>query len=633
MVTFLASATLPACATPPQGAGANHLPQGTPADATPPNILFIMADDLGYSDIHAMGGEIDTPNLDALVADGRILTNQHAGALSAVTRSMFISGADHHLVGEGTMDEPGDERRGLPGYEGHLNQSALSVVQLLKDAGYHTYMAGKWHLGTGLPDKGPMPDQVGFEHSFALLRGTAFNHFGHTEAGSTEYAEDGHYVQPGQPGQPGGPGGQPALFYSTDFYTQKLIDFIDANRSDGKPFFAYAAYTAPHWPLQVPEPWLSQYKGRYDQGYDVIRAARFARMQAMGIVPKGFALARTEPDLPHPLPPTPDFGQTGARYINALHGPAEGYTAAHGEKANKSWNSLSAEEKKVEARRMEIYAGMVSNLDANIGRLIQHLKAIGVYDHTFIMFESDNGPAERIPPMIKSYGDEEIAQAGLLDAMGRDDGRAVTDPFIEYGRRWAEVSATPFAQMKSFQGEGGISVPAIVHLPGQTQRLPNLTRFTHVLDVAPTLLAVAGVQPPTTPAPPRIEPVTHKDANAGKVLYHGSPRYPMTGTSLLPALAQAEPTAAIDERGIAGETDGRADGHWKARWTEPPFGPADGHWELFDIRDDRGETHDVSATHRRLVEQLVAQWKVYMQRVGGVEPLAPPYGPRQALQP
>ncbi len=245
-----------------------------------PNILFILADDLGYSDIHALGGEIDTPNLDALVANGRILTNHHVGTVSAITRSMLVSGTDHHLVGEGTMGPPADERKGLPGYEGYLNDSSLSLAELLKDAGYHTYIAGKWHLGNaivGTTAPGKTPDQWGFERSYALLGGAGSNHFFHEPAGSKNYTRDGAYVQPGQQGQPGG--------YSTELYTNQLIEFIDSNHGDGKPFFAYAAYTSPHWPLAVPEPWLSKYKGKYDQGYDAIRAARIARLQSRGLVP------------------------------------------------------------------------------------------------------------------------------------------------------------------------------------------------------------------------------------------------------------------------------------------------------------------------------------------------------------
>jgi len=280
----------------------------------PPNILFIMADDLGYSDIHAFGGEIDTPNLDALIADGRILTNHHAGTVSAITRSMLISGTDHHLVGEGTMGAPNDERKGLPGYEGYLNDSSLSLPELLKDAGYHTYIAGKWHLGSaiaGTTGAGKTPDQWGFDRSFSLLGGAASNHFTHEAAGSKNFALDGAYAQPGQPSQKSG--------YSTNLYTDTLIEFIDHDRGDGKPFFAYAAYTSPHWPLQVPEPWLSKYKGRYDQGYEPIRAARIARQGELGLVPESWTPYPGAPETLVQSPATANYGTANGKSISAVH--------------------------------------------------------------------------------------------------------------------------------------------------------------------------------------------------------------------------------------------------------------------------------------------------------------------------
>ncbi|WP_353327552.1 arylsulfatase [Chitiniphilus shinanonensis] len=614
----------------------------SPSDATPPtppptadarpNILYIMADDLGYSDIHAFGGEIDTPNLDALVADGRILTNHHTGTVSAITRAMLISGTDHHLVGEGTMGAPQDERKGLPGYEGYLNDSSLSVAQLLRDNGYHTYIAGKWHLGSSIAGDpasvGKTPDQWGFERSFALLGGAATNHFGHEAAGSKNYTEDGRYVQPGQTGQPGGVGGTPEVFYSTDFYTDKLIAYIDANRKDGKPFFAYAAYTSPHWPLQVPEPWLSQYKGRYDQGYEPIAAARYARLQALGLIPAGQAAASPSPETTTRSPATANDGKASAKYINALHPAADGYVDYGQGRVVKKWSSLTADEKKAQARYMEIYAGMVSNLDHNIGRLIQYLKDTGQYDNTFILFQSDNG-AEGWP--IDSGADPLAtdtanAQPGRYELLGTDTnfGRY---PGLSYGLRWAEVSATPFAQVKGQMGEGSISTPAIAKLPGQKKGLPPLTVFTHVTDNTATFLALAGVTPPAEAAPPLIDPKTGKDANRGKVIYNGRYVYPVTGKSLVGALQQATP-ALLRTTPFGEESYGRtaiysADGRWKARFTEPPFGPLDGHWELFDLSTDRGETNDLSAQYPQLTSVLVQQWQGYMDSVGGVNPLRP----------
>jgi arylsulfatase len=629
-----ASLLLQAGVSPAATQGGQDSARHAPAGHKHPNILYIMADDLGYSDIHAFGGEIDTPNLDQLVSNGRLLTNHHAGTVSAITRAMLISGTDHHLVGEGTMGVPNDERKGLPGYEGYLNDSSLSVAQLLKDAGYHTFIAGKWHLGSNIEGVtasiGKTPDQWGFEHSYTLLGGAATNHFAHELADSHSYTEDGAYVQPGQPGQPGGAGGTPAVFYSTDFYTQKLIQDIDAAHGDGKPFFAYAAYTSPHWPMQVPEPWLSKYKGRYDAGYDVIRAARLARMKALGILPKDFVPYPGVPETLAQSPATASYGTASARYISAVHSVADGYSDYHAGYVNKKWDSLTPAEKKAQARYMEIYAGMVSNLDHNIGLLIRHLKDIGEYDDTFIMFQSDNG-AEGWP--INGGKDQQaIDEANAADdvfaTLGTDNGQQNARN-LKVGLRWAEVSATPFAQVKGQFGEGGFIVPAIVHLPGQKGRLPNLNVFTHVTDDTATFLALGGVTPPATPAPAAIDATSGVDRNAGKVVYAGRNVYPVTGKSLLPLL-QGKTGARLHTDAFGEESYGRAaiysaDGKWKARWTEPPFGPLDGHWELFAIGEDKGEVKDVSASHPEVVSDLYRQWQSYMSRVGGVEPLRP-YG-------
>ena len=615
-----------------------------------PNLLFIMADDLGYSDIGAYGGEISTPNLDALAAGGRILTNHHTGPVCAITRAMLISGTDHHLVGEGTMGAPNDERRGLPGYEGFLNDRALSVAQLLKDAGYHTYIAGKWHLGSNLADPavplgsaGHTPDQWGFERSFALLGGAAGNHFGHERAGSRNYVEDGHYVQPGQPGQPGGPGGSPAVFYSTNFFTDRLIQYIDANRRDGRPFFAYAAYTSPHWPLQVPEPWLSQYRGQYDQGYEAVREARIARQKRLGLLPQDFTPYPGAPETLTADPATPANGTPAARYINALNGPTQGYGDHGPGVVSKRWSSLSTPERKAQARYMEIYAGMVSNLDHNIGRLVAYLKAVGEYDNTLIVFQSDNGaegwpiaPAGTDPKAV----DEANAAEPAYSALGTDNGQP-SAPRLQYGLRWAEVSAAPLRQTKGHAGEGGIGTPLIVKLPGQKQGLPPTAPFTHVTDVTATLLAAARVQPPTQAAPVAIDATTGENRNESKVVYGDRLVFPMTGVSLLDAVASRQQGDArgqgaghayghprVHTEPFGGEAYGRgwvvsADGRWKALWTEPPTGPADGHWELFDLTRDRGETLDLSASYPDVVAGLVEQWKAYLRRVGGVEPLRP----------
>lgn len=589
-----------------------------------PNILAIIADDLGFSDIGPTGSEIETPNLDALASQGRLLTNHHVGSVCAITRSMLISGTDNHLVGEGTMGAPNDERAGLPGYEGYLNDRALSVAQLLKDGGYHTYIAGKWHLGSrivgGTTGSGKTADQWGFERSYTVLGGALGNHFPHESANSTAITKDGAYIRPGQPGVPTG--------YAADLFTDHLIDFIDSNVDDGKPFFAYAAYTQPHWPLQAPQPWLDKYKGKYDNGYGPVAAARLKRLQDKGIIPTTLVPSPGFPEALTRSPGTPYNNTANAKYVSAVHSPADGYVDYGQGPVIKNWESLSPLEKKAQARYMEIYAAMVDHLDYSVGRLIQHLKDIGEYERTFIIFHSDSG-AESWPinsGADPTANDENYASDAIYPTLGTDNG-ATNARNIKYGIRWAEVSNTPLSQFKGFQGAGGLVAPAIVHLPGQTETLPPVHHFTHIIDDTATFLDLADVAPPSEPAPPNVDPNTGIDRNRGKVIYDNRYVYPLTGVSLLPTLNATQP-GLVHTSAFGGESYGRAfiysgDGKWRARWTEPPFGPTDGHWELFAIETDRGEVEDLSSVYPEILADLVQRWNEYMASVGGVEPLRP----------
>jgi arylsulfatase len=521
-----------------------------------PNILMILADDLGYSDIGAFGSEIRTPNLDALIATGRILTNFHVAPSCSPTRAMLLSGADHHLSGLGTMAETLQIYQvGQPGYEGYLNERSLSIASLLRDGGYHTYMVGKWHLGL---TPGQSPQARGFESSFVLLQGGAA-HFGPTpgkvtSADRASYRENGKMVA------------LPPSFYSSRGYTDKLIDYIDRNRGDGKPFFAYAAYTAPHWPLQAPDDVIDNYRGRYDAGYDAIRNERIARQKQLGLLPSDFRAA----DL---LPSSP---------------------------ANPHWDQLTAEQKKTEARKMEIYAAMVESLDANIGRLIDHLKAIGAYENTFIFFASDNGPSGEKVDMFYPDGPN---NDNRYENLGRRRSN------IALGSRWAEVSATPFRLFKGYPSEGGVSVPAIVRMPHQSNGQAKASQLATVLDLAPTFLQLAGLQRPGD-------------------RYRGEAVNPMTGTSLVPLLTGKTQGHLADGTVLGEEFGGNRyvrDERWKLlsvqlkRGSQPVEAPPD--WKLYDMSGDRGETTDVAADHPNIVARLKQGWLDYARRVGVV--LAP----------
>jgi len=527
---------------------AGGLADGGSIARTRPNILLIMADDLGYSDLGAFGGEIETPNLDALAAEGRLLTSHYTAATCSPTRAMLLSGTDHHLVGLGSMAELlAPEQVGKPGYEGYLNERSLSIAELLRDSGYHTYMAGKWHLGLS-EDKSPRA--WGFESSFVLTQGAA-SHFA-PRPGAPTPADTGAYRENGVAVQ------VPGDFFSTNFYTDKLIAYLEGHRGDSKPFFAYAAYTAPHWPLQAPDDFIDRYRGRYDAGYEAIRNQRLARQKQLGIIAQDF-----QPNAGLPSSDT-----------------------------NPTWDELTAEQRKVEARRMELYAAMVDNLDYNIGRLIQYLKRTGQYDDTFIFFQSDNG-AEG------SQGYPDTGADNRYENLGRVGSNVI------YGKRWAEVSATPFRLYKAFSTEGGVTVPAIARLPKGNRSQPKFEGLSHVSDLAPTFLELARAAEPGS-------------------TYKGRAVHPITGHSLLPVLEQRAASVRAPGEVLVDELFGRRyvrRDQWKLTWLDAPWGS--GGWSLHDLAADRGESIDVAAAHPEVFNALTGEWEKYATRVGVVLPLVP----------
>ncbi|VVO30840.1 arylsulfatase [Pseudomonas fluorescens] len=531
---------------------------GVAAD-TRPNILLIVADDLGYSDLGSFGGEIETPTLDQLAADGLQLTSFYAAPTCSPTRSMLMSGTDNHLVGLGSMAEvlPFSPRlQGQPGYEGYLTPHSHSMAQLLKDGGYATYMVGKWHLGMK-DEQGP---QVrGFDKSFVLLDGGA-THFA-PQPGSELRVEKVSYREDGQPAQ------VPDEFYSSDFYTDKLIGYIESERSNRKPFFAYAAYTAPHWPVQAPDAFIAKYQGRYDLGYAATREARLDNLKKLGLIARNFNPAALLPDA------------AGAR-----------------------WQELSTEQRKVEARKMEVYAAMVDNLDHNIGRLLDYLKRTGQYDNTLVFVMSDNGAAGE--DHSKGYSPNTANTDNRYENIGRRQSN------LSYGLRWAEVSATPFRLFKGTTGEGGISVPAIVRLPYDQGRHGVLNVPARVDDLLPTFLELAGLPNPGA-------------------FYGSKPKFPITGNSMLPLLTRAAESSVDAQALLVGELFGQAyvrKGQWKLVAAEAPRGlpllnkPYD--WQLFNLAQDRGETMNIAGEHPELVAQLHREWLAYAKRVGVIEPLA-----------
>ena len=565
--TLLAIASLIALSA----CGSSSTPGGS--STARPNVIIILADDLGYSDLGAFGSEISTPNIDQLAQEGKVLTNFHATPLCATSRANLLTGADHHLVGMGTLPESTYFYAGDANYKGNLTDNTLTVAQVLHDNGYHTYMAGKWHLGAGGPVK------WGFEQSFSMDYSAAFgSNYAATptraESAARAYYENGTQAT------------LPADFYSSDYFVSRLQSYIGADHGDGKPFFAYLAFQAVHFPLQVPDAYLSLYKGKYDAGYDAIRNARLQKQKALGIVPQDFT-------------PNPGdeavmvrFGQPGVL-------------------TNQAWDTLSAADKQSEARIMEVFAGMLTNLDDNVGKLIAYLKQIGEYDNTLIVFVSDNGAdgmGYGFIPYIDGTGNTDIDNS--LANYGRPGS------FIFRSTRWAEAGTAPLRLFKGFTAEGGISVPAIVRLPRQGAGQSPSPALASLLDVEPTILAAAGVATPGAQ-------------------YQGRTVAPPEGQSLLPLLNG-------QRSAIYGATDVIADevndiryvrkGPWKLTRVVNYLLPSsaaliDHDWQLYNMDTDRGETTDVASANPQIVAELIADWDVYVTRVGVAQPILPPLLP------
>ncbi len=513
-----------------------------------PNIILIVADDLGYADMGSFGGEIETPNLDALAAEGVRFTQFMTSATCSPSRSMLLTGTDNHLAGLGNMAEfVAPNQAGNPGYEGVLNDRVAPIPALLQEAGYNTFMAGKWHMGEE-PDE--IPAARGFLRDLTLLPGGG-SHL------------DDMWDATGQP-QPYTLNGTPLTqlrpgFHSSVDYTDAIIANIEEFRDDDRPFFAYLAYQAPHDPFQPPFEWRDHYRGVYDQGYDVTRAARIARMQDIGLLaPDATAFPR--------LPSIP------------------------------AWSDLTEEERRNSARQMELYAGMVSHMDHEIGRLVDFLRATGEYDDTLIFFLSDNGPEGNMFEIGAPWDNSRF----------EDWGRAGT--FIQYGPAWAQVSAGPFRMYKGFMAEGGIRNPMIVAGQGVADPGRITNALTHIMDVPATILDVAGVAHPET--------------------FEGEPVAALEGVSLTPLLDSTSDAVRTPTDWIGWELFGNRAvkmGDWKLLWLCEPAGTGD--WQLYDLRTDPAEMNDLSAEFPDIRDQMAALWDDYARANNVILPDVSPVCP------
>ena len=515
----------------------------------PPNILLIMADDMGYTDIGNFGSEIQTPHIDAVADQGVRFSNFHTSVSCSPTRSMLLTGTDNHIAGLGNMGEfLTPEQKGKPGYEGHLNDRVVTLAEVLRAGGYHTYMAGKWHLGD---EPQHFPHARGFERSFSLLQGGA-SHWSDMAGLQTPSQEVAKYSMNGKELHK-----LPKNFYSSRSYADFLIDAIRHNRGDGKPFLAYFAPTAAHDPIHVPEPWLSKYRGQYEDGYQALKTRRIAAAKQAGLIPENA--------------PAP-----------ALH------------PKTKPWDSLSSQEKALESRTMEAYAGMIENMDYHIGRVINFLKDIGQYENTIIIFTSDNGPnpwyAEEYPD---NAGSEWMKQFdNSLDNIGRPGS------FVGIGIGWACASAGPLDYFKLTVGEGGIRTPLIMAGPG-IKGIRQVDSFAYVTDIMPTILELAQLEHPLN--------------------YRGRNVEPMRGMSLAGVTSGTRQATYAKDAFIGGEMNSGQwlqKGDYKAVLVAKYFGS--GTWKLYNVTEDPGETRDLSKEQPAILQELQAAWDRYAKDVGVV---------------
>ncbi len=525
-----------------------------------PNIIIMMADDMGYSDIGCYGGEIQTPNLNALAADGLRLTQFYNTARCCPTRASLLTGLYPHQAGVGHMMQD----KGQDGYRGELNRHSVTIAEVLGKAGYGTYMSGKWHVTKAVEPDGPKdnwPRQRGFDRFFGTIHG----------AGSfydpNSLTLDNEQIPPSAVSDD---------FYYTEqisAFASKFIQEHVAGRPDD-PFFMYVAFTSPHWPMHARERDIAKYEGRYSEGWDALRKERHQRMIDMDLVSADW-----------PLTP---------RDSNAA-----------------IWEDLSGEEKAWFEKRREVYAAMVDNMDQGIGHIVETLKSTGQWENTLIFFLADNGgcaeengtaknsqaePKEKLEPMSPDELQTNMVPVKTRDGWKVRRGRGVmpgpADTFIAYGLEWANTSNTPFREYKHWVHEGGISTPLIIHWPDGLGRKDELEPTPgHLIDLMATCVDVSGADYP-------------------KTFHGGQDIHPMEGRSLKPLFGKGG--GAIDREAIYWEHEGNRAvrvGQWKLV-AKGRTGP----WELYDMEKDRTELNDLSAQMPGKVAEMAALWEAYAKR-------------------
>ena len=525
-----------------------------------PNIVLVLADDLGFSDIAPYGGEVSTPNLTALAEAGIKFTNYHTAASCAPSRAMLLTGVDSHRNGVPNIPEAIPPEQGIHAhYAGTLNRNVVTVATLLQDEGYHTYLAGKWHLGKEVDQ---LPSRRGFERTVALADTGADNWEQKPYIPIYEKANwfaDGEVMT------------LPDDFYSSRFLVDKTIEFIDSNSDSGSPFFAYVPLQAVHTPVQAPQEFIEKYKGVYDEGWLVLRKRRLEMAIALGIIPDDTSMVSMS--------------------------------------STEDWDSLSAEEKKFQSKRMAVYAAMIEAMDYHLGRLILHLREIGEYENTIFIFTSDNG-SEASGSRANAGSLAKMAQA--LQGYSTDyETLGLKGSFNSIGPSFASAAASPLAYYKFYSGEGGMRVPLIIAGESISPEQSKTNAFSFVTDLTPTILELCQVNQPGE-------------------RYGGRLVEPIIGRSLVSILDNKTEQVYSAYDTVGYELAGNAalfQGDYKLVLNRGPLG--DDNWHLFNIVVDPGETSDLAISMPDKRQSMISAYERYA-RVNQVLPV--PEGYQQLIQ-
>ena len=511
-----------------------------------PNVVVILVDDAGLTDFAPFGGEARMPNIQTLADRGSKFSNYHTSPLCAPSRAMLLTGIDNHRTGIATIPEVLSENQvDQPGYSMFFEPGVRTLADRLKAAGYGTYMTGKWHLGGREQD---LPNGHGFDRSFALDASGADNWEQKPYMGYYDFAP---WYEDGKPAD------LPEDFYSSKFIVDRMISYLDSDQQSEQrqPFFSYLAFQAIHIPVQAPREITDRYNGVYDQGWHKLRESRQQRAIELGLIPADAPLAEM---------------------------PAN----------SQDWESLSAEDKALYARAMQVQAAMLESMDTHIGRFLEYLKVRGELDNTLFIVTSDNGPEPSYPLAVSG-----MQQWMRLNGYNHSiDNLGEKGSMVAIGPEWANASASPLNMFKFYAAEGGIRVPLIIAGPAIAQQTwqPAMTMVT---DITPTVLDYLEI--------------SDQQANAVAI----------TGRSMMPLLEGSASAIYGDDEAIGMEVSGNSaliKGDYKLTRNTPPHG--DNIWRLYNLAVDPGESHDLRAQQPQRYNQMMADYSLYETEFGVIPP-------------